>query len=1054
MKNRLLGSILIFCLFLNLLSTSEVGKATLADLGTIVPSGDVMVDENTFPDEIFRSWILDGNNLKGAGADGILTEEERNQITEIDVSDRNISSLKGIEVFSSLEKLNCARNNLTELDVSKNTELTKLYCGRNQLKTLSLEYNSKLTNLDCSFNRLVTLDLSNKKDLTILNCESNYLKELKLMGSTELMWMYCRNNLLSELDLSTNIKLKHIDAFDNQLASIDLRMLADLEFLNLDWNQLTILDISQNRNISPIEGAFAARNNFLEQLIVPDQPNLTIFLDAYEEQDPITGYDKVEWYLDQDFSQKVEGDLSATGQTLYAKRIPNNYRIYFSNNGGKGSMDGISVVYGEEIVLPQVNFTRLGYTFDRWNTLSNGYGNFYEDQQTVLNLAGKSNDERITLYAQWKPIEYKIAFDANHPSAKGNMDEITAVYDREVTLPAVEFEVDDLEFAGWAREKDGAVRYRDGANLWNLSAVSGETVTLYAVWRTPISEIQAPYLSQLEEAFQTYSSKDYTGEDWILLTDAYTAADQNIRNTDNPAYMKTYCQQGIQTMADILDRQDRTGEILAGWRTQHETILGVLDTVLLSENNVESLAEQAKAALADLTMDQLKRYSGLENPEDLERTAGAALEELQSTKDQLVVLIEASQWIETLDGLTTRPMNQVVSTDLEQYRSKLEEYQTLNQQYKVKIDPQVSLQLEQRRDLAEQKWSGLISLQAFYHDFDLNQYSEKGKTALAKALEEGIADIEKSTSADEIENALNQSKNTMSQVLTADQEPPAGGGGGSGSGGGGGSVPSYSIAVSATDNGQVMVNPTSAKKGSQVTILILPDDGYELEGLAVIDDRENRIALTDKGENEYTFTMPGRNVTVEASFRKTFWDNPFGDVGEEKWYYEAVRYVVKNGLFAGTGMDTFDPEGLMTRSMLVTVLYRAAGEPMLGSDAENLPFVDVDLDSWYATAVQWAYENGVVSGVDAEHFDPDGKITRQQLAVMLHRFAGSPESSGSLADFADGYQAEEYAREALCWTVENKVMIGKGDGILDPGGTATRAEVAQMVMNSKVFPQQ
>ena len=136
----------------------------------------------------------------------------------------------------------------------------------------------------------------------------------------------------------------------------------------------------------------------------------------------------------------------------------------------------------------------------------------------------------------------------------------------------------------------------------------------------------------------------------------------------------------------------------------------------------------------------------------------------------------------------------------------------------------------------------------------------------------------------------------------------------------------------------------------------------------------------------------------------------------------------------------------MTRAMLVTVLYRAAGEPSIEDEIWGYPFADVNAESWYGTAVYWARLKGITSGVTEETFSPDGSITREQLAAMLYRYAGSPTATGTLDRFTDADTAGNYAAESLRWAVGQGSLTGKGGGVLDPKGNATRAEVSAMLM--------
>ncbi len=173
------------------------------------------------------------------------------------------------------------------------------------------------------------------------------------------------------------------------------------------------------------------------------------------------------------------------------------------------------------------------------------------------------------------------------------------------------------------------------------------------------------------------------------------------------------------------------------------------------------------------------------------------------------------------------------------------------------------------------------------------------------------------------------------------------------------------------------------------------------------------------------------------------WENPFTDIKENDWYYAAVEFANENGLFYGTSDATFGPNDDMSRGMMAAVLYRLAKEP--GTAAEDL-FSDVADGKYYTEAVAWAAENNIVSGYDNGKYGPEDSITREQLATILWRYAGSPESTGSLDKFTDRGKTSYWAVSALQWAAEQKIVSGKGNGILDPRGKATRAEVAAMLM--------
>lgn len=170
----------------------------------------------------------------------------------------------------------------------------------------------------------------------------------------------------------------------------------------------------------------------------------------------------------------------------------------------------------------------------------------------------------------------------------------------------------------------------------------------------------------------------------------------------------------------------------------------------------------------------------------------------------------------------------------------------------------------------------------------------------------------------------------------------------------------------------------------------------------------------------------------------------FTDVPATDWAADAVAFASAHELFNGTSETTFSPNQPMSRAMLTMVLYNLEGRPAQSLTDE---FSDVDSGAWYAESVTWATENNITNGYDGEQFGPDDSVTREQFAVMLWRYAGSPAASGRALSFVDAEQASSYAMEALCWAAENGILNGHNDGRLDPGGLATRAQAAQMLKN-------
>lgn len=172
-------------------------------------------------------------------------------------------------------------------------------------------------------------------------------------------------------------------------------------------------------------------------------------------------------------------------------------------------------------------------------------------------------------------------------------------------------------------------------------------------------------------------------------------------------------------------------------------------------------------------------------------------------------------------------------------------------------------------------------------------------------------------------------------------------------------------------------------------------------------------------------------------------DTGFSDVPADTWYAAGVAYCQETGLMSGVGTDTFDPNGSMTRAMLVTVLHRAAGTPAAGSEAR---FQDVVSGSWYADAVSWATREGIVSGYGNGRFGTNDPVTREQLAAILWRLAGSP--TVEMAErFADEDSIAGYAVDAVNWARSNGIINGLDGNRFSPRETATRAQVAVILMN-------
>lgn len=272
---------------------------------------------------------------------------------------------------------------------------------------------------------------------------------------------------------------------------------------------------------------------------------------------------------------------------------------------------------------------------------------------------------------------------------------------------------------------------------------------------------------------------------------------------------------------------------------------------------------------------------------------------------------------------------------------------------------------------------------------------------------------------------------------------------GGSSGGSSSGKTTYKVTTSAVNNGGVNASPSNAEKGATITITLSPDKGYKLDKLTVTDGSGKTVSTVKKSDTVYTFTMPASAVKVGVSYVKateTPSGTKFNDVSANDWFASAVDYVTGKGMMNGTADNTFSPKAHTTRGMVVTVLYRLENQPSTSAAS----FTDVASGAYYANAVAWANANGIVSGYGSGKFGPNDKVTREQLAAILYRYAQYKKYDVSGAKSLDGYtdaqSVSSYAVPALQWANAAGIVTGKSGSKLDPKGNATRAEVAAMLM--------
>lgn len=255
----------------------------------------------------------------------------------------------------------------------------------------------------------------------------------------------------------------------------------------------------------------------------------------------------------------------------------------------------------------------------------------------------------------------------------------------------------------------------------------------------------------------------------------------------------------------------------------------------------------------------------------------------------------------------------------------------------------------------------------------------------------------------------------------------------------------HSITISTDGKGQV-TGPASAAEDDKVTLTVKPNADKELYDLKVTDEDGKAIAVTKVNDTTYTFTMPDGKVTIAATFGCDGGDNcpskAFTDLGDKQWYHDSIDYAVENGLLEGTSPTTMEPNATLIRAQLAQILYNIEDKPAVTGE---MVFEDVPASEWFYSPVLWANQNEIINGTSATTFEPLEAITRQDLALMLYRYAGKPEVTGDLDGFTDAEQVGDWAEEAMAWAVDEGIVQGDTPTTLNPTGTATRAEAAAML---------
>ncbi len=269
--------------------------------------------------------------------------------------------------------------------------------------------------------------------------------------------------------------------------------------------------------------------------------------------------------------------------------------------------------------------------------------------------------------------------------------------------------------------------------------------------------------------------------------------------------------------------------------------------------------------------------------------------------------------------------------------------------------------------------------------------------------------------------------------------------------GGGGGETTYPPTILETEHGAVTVDPTHPRQGDTVTITAHPDEGYEVGEVTVTRPDGSQVELTENSDGIWGFTQPGESVTIAVTFRCNGGElcpsAHLTDVELNAWYHEAVDYVVEHGIMAGVSATAFQPNGSLTRGQVVQILHNLEGKP---EETAEAPFTDT-AGHWALEAIAWAAQNNVVAGYDDGTFGPEKLVTREEFAQMMYNYAKFKgydlTAGGDLARFPDAGAISDWAETALSWANGKGLINGHDNGTIDPQGNTTRAQAASIMKN-------
>ena len=720
----------------------------------------------------------------------------------------------------------------------------------------------------------------------------------------------------------------------------------------------------------------------------------------------------------------ADGNYAASASVSANFTTPAQYSVAYNANYGTGTVpSSVTQNSGSSVTVASGSgLRRTGYTFSGWNTKADGSGTAY--------AAGATINTGATLYAQWMANSYTVKFNAN--GGAGTMADQNLTYDAAATaLSPNSFTKDGYHFAGWATSASGSVVYADKQSVKNLA--SSGSVTLYAVWVQNVYGISGTITST--------SNTDVTVK---LMRGTTQVASRTVSMTGSTTYTGSYAFSAIPAGTyNIVATQTVSGKL--------RTVTALV--VVTDEDRTENI-----------TMPSGDTNSVLDVKEDTRPVVVGGLDGEASTKAEtgksvtvtMTVQKQEEQQLPDTASQAAQQTQEAIAEIKAEAPGKTLEFMDIAVEKKVQESgqPDITEKLAVTNTVMEivipYDMAGKNNITVYRHH-----------DGVAEAFTENTTKTDGTFYLDRENNLIYVYAQKFSTYAIGYTVPSSGGSGG-------GSSTSYPVTIpdSTPDGGKISVSPKSATKGSTVTITVAPDDGYELDKLSVKDKNGKEIAVTAKGNGKYTFTMPAGKVTIEVTFKSAEWntdyvdcpkDNtcpiwPYADSKTTDWYHDGVHYCLDEGLMNGVGDGKFAPGVSTSRAMLVTMLWRLEGSPVVNY---AMDFEDVANGVWYTEAVRWAASEDIVGGYGNGCFGPADTLTREQAVAILWRYARyknydvSVGEDTNILSYGDAESVSEWAIPAMQWACGSGMIEGiegANGMILDPKGSTTRAQMATMMM--------